>query len=55
MPSASHRIVESIPTTLWLDKIKGTENANNSKALIIDLFAARTQDLTAPSRDLQAT
>lgn len=43
-------------TGLWLDKIKGTEKANNNnKALIIDLFAARTQDLTAPSRDLQLT
>lgn len=44
--------MESLPTALWLDKVKGTENVNKaSKALIIDLFAVRTQDLTAAGKD----
>lgn len=41
------------PTTLWLCKIRRTENANDHrKALSIYLFAPRTQDLTDPGRDL---
>lgn len=47
--------MESLPTTLWLDKIKGTENTEHHSKALISLFAARTQGLTDPGRDLQVT
>lgn len=48
--------MEFLSTALWLDKIRGTENAiDHRKALSIYLFAPKPQDLTDPGRDLHVT